>query len=104
MFVAYFMRVVYNYEAVLSRSMGKNFPADAGAGSNKKSPGKYIFLRGMLLMIDKERFSNVPELDAAKIRQTDDGSPAKALQAGANDFIVKPVAKVELLERIGKYI
>ncbi|MDR2559562.1 MAG: response regulator [Oscillospiraceae bacterium] len=54
---------------------------------------------------------------AQKIRKAGHGAPIifltgnskkdsviKAMQAGANDFIVKPVNKEQLLERIGKYI
>ncbi|MCL2103413.1 MAG: response regulator, partial [Syntrophorhabdaceae bacterium] len=63
----------------------------------------------------------MPEMDgyelARRIRESGHAAPiifltgnarkdsvARALQAGAADFIVKPVAKAELLERIGKYI
>ena len=41
MSVAYSMRVVYNYDTALPWSMGRKFPADAGAGSYKKTPQIY---------------------------------------------------------------
>ena len=76
---------------------------------NKNKPDLFIF--------DIE----MPEMDgyelAKRVRESGQTSPiifltgnadkdsvVKALQAGAADFIVKPISKEQLLERIGKYV